>query len=112
MTRDEVVAARKERRAKGRVQERPAGAGASPGRYRKRRPDAPVVRVVDVEPPVDAGVDDEESMVDPLDAQRAGMHDEQLALGHEEVTLNLDEPNAPPEGAANEQEATAAKPER
>ncbi len=112
MTRDEVVAARKERRAKGRVQERPAGGGASPGRYRKRRPDAPVVRVVDVEPPADTGVDDEESMVDPLDAQRAGMHDEQLALGHEEVTLNLDEPNGPPEGAANEQEATAAKPER
>ena len=110
LTRDEVVAARKERRAKGRVQERPAG-GAPGTRYRKRRPDAPVVRVVDLERP-EGDVEDEEAMVDPLDAQVSGMHDEQLALGHEEVTLNLDDAHAAPEGAADEQEAAAAKPER
>src|ERR1700722_8228008 len=110
LTRDEVVAARKERRAKGRVQDRPAG--APPTRYRKRRPDAPVVRVVDAERPDDAELEGEESMVDPLDAQVSGMHDDQLALGHEEVTLNLDDAHAPPEGAANEEEAAAAKPER
>jgi preprotein translocase subunit SecF len=109
LTRDEVVAARKERRAKGRVQDRPAG--APPTRYRKRRPDAPVVRVVDAEHPFEEGTD-EEAMVDPLDAQVSGMHDEQLALGHEEVTLNLEDAHAAPEGAADEQEAAAAKPER
>ena len=30
-------------------------------------------------------------MLDPLDAQNAGLHDEELALGHEEIHLNLDD---------------------
>ncbi len=110
LTRDEVVAARRERRSKGRAPDRPAG--AAPGRYRKRRPDAPVVRVVDLDQPLDVDETEEEDIVDPLDAQRSGMHDEQLALGHEEITMNLDDAHPAPEGPPDEQEATAAKPER
>ena len=33
--------------------------------------------------------------LDPLDAQQAGLHDEQLELGHEEIVLNLDAVDAP-----------------
>ena len=36
-----------------------------------------------------------EPEIDPLDAERAGLHDEALELGHEEIKLNLgDEPSA------------------
>jgi preprotein translocase SecF subunit len=104
--RDDVVAARKERREKGKAQERPAG---GPARYKKRRPDAPVVRVVDIEPEV--AEEPEQEMIDPLDAQRMGIHDEALEAGHEEITLNLDEA-ADAHGTTSEEAAAAAKPER
>jgi preprotein translocase SecF subunit len=40
--------------------------------------------------------DAEAEMVDPLDAQALGLHDEAAELGHEEIRLNLgDEPAAP-----------------
>jgi preprotein translocase subunit SecF len=106
LTRDEVVAARKERRAKGRTQERPPAPGG-PARYKKRRPDAPVVRVVDVEPTHEEPL--EEEAMDPLDAQTAGMHERELELGHEEITLNLDDhpmPEPAHEGANEEAAAT------
>ncbi|MGH7727573.1 MAG: hypothetical protein ACREM2_02110, partial [Vulcanimicrobiaceae bacterium] len=41
--------------------------------------------------------------LDPLDAQNAGLHDAELALGHEEIRLNLeadDENEAPDPHAA------------
>ena len=90
LTRDEVIAARKERRAKERaLEQRPAA--AAPGRYKKRRHE-PTVRVVDLEPPPAETVAQEvEEAIDPLDAQRSGLHDEALALGHEEITMNLDD---------------------
>jgi preprotein translocase SecF subunit len=109
-SREEVVAARKERRAKGKGAPAAPTAVAQPGRYRKRRPEAPVVRVVDIEP--EDGLEHEEEAIDPLDAQRAGLHDEQLELGHEEISLNLeDEGDAVPETPA-EEPAASAKPER
>jgi len=46
-----------------------------------------------------------EGVLDPLDAQRAGLHDEALELGHEEITLNFDD--AETKGTAAEPPATA-----
>ena len=37
----------------------------------------------------------EVNRLDPLDAQNAGLHDEELELGHEEIVLNLDAVDAP-----------------
>ena len=112
-SREEVIAARKERRSKEKTSERTSGTG--PVRYKKRR-DVPTVRVVDVEPEHDETEPeyvDERDTVDPLDAQRSGLHDEQLQLGHEEITLNLDDPGAPThEHEAGSEEATTAKPDR
>jgi preprotein translocase subunit SecF len=110
--RDEVVAARKERREKGKVQERTPG--GAPTRYKKRRPDAPVVRVVDIEP--EDAEEPEAEMIDPLDAQRMGIHDEALEAGHEEITLNFDEPGdahgtTAAHETTSEEAAAAAKPE-
>jgi preprotein translocase SecF subunit len=110
LSRDEVIAARKERRAKGRSQER-APAPSVPTRYKKRRPDAPVVRVVDVEQPVAEEPTEEADVMDPLDAQTSGQHERELELGHEEITLNLaDHPL--PESSAHEgaNEEAAATP--
>jgi hypothetical protein len=47
-------------------------------RYRKRRI-------------VTAATETIEPEIDPLDAQRAGLHDEALEQGHEEIKLNLEE---------------------
>ena len=112
LTRDEVVAARKERRAKDRT-----SAGAGPARYKKKRPDAPTVRVVDLETDETYAADEVDEALDPLDAQRAGVHEEQLALGHEEIHLNLDdhplpEGHEPPAAHdAGPEKEPAAKPE-
>jgi protein-export SecD/SecF family membrane protein len=81
--REDIVAARRERRQKAKAV-RPAGAG--PARYRKKRPDAiaGAVAVDDVELPED------ETTVDPLDAQNSGLHDEAMEQGHEEINLNFE----------------------
>lgn len=39
-------------------------------------------------------LDHDHEMLDPLDAQNAGVHDEDLALGHEEIHLNLGDAEA------------------
>jgi preprotein translocase SecF subunit len=44
----------------------------------------------------------EPEMVDPLDAQALGLHDEAAELGHEEITLNLGDEPATPEPASPE----------
>jgi preprotein translocase SecF subunit len=44
----------------------------------------------------------EPEMVDPLDAQALGLHDEAAELGHEEIRLNLGDDPATPEPAAPE----------
>jgi hypothetical protein len=102
LSRDEILAARKERRRKTTV--RPV---AGPARYRRKRvePDSsPALQSAETpsahgDP--DAYGDEFEYEVDPLDAQEAGLHDEALALGHEEIRLNLDD-DAETEGAPSE----------
>ena len=49
--------------------------------------------------------------IDPLDAQNAGLHDQELALGHEEIHLSFDEHEPFVADAATEPTATA-KPEK
>jgi hypothetical protein len=87
--RAEILAARKERRAREKEQSRQGQTvRATQPRYRRRRT-----------------VED----TDPLDAQNAGLHDEELAMGHEEIHLNL----GPEEQTqAPQTEMIAEKPER
>jgi preprotein translocase SecF subunit len=75
--RAEILAARKERREREKEQRGQTDRAGLP-RYRKRRVEES--REGDTE-------------IDPLDAQNAGIHDEELALGHEEIHLNLEAPH-------------------
>ncbi len=88
VAREDIVAARRERRAKARAAR--TVTPAVPQRYRKKRADGEAV--VAVEEPF-AG---EETTIDPLDAQNAGLHEAALEQGHEEISLNLDEFDTPP----------------
>ncbi|MBV8490726.1 MAG: hypothetical protein JO199_09370, partial [Candidatus Eremiobacteraeota bacterium] len=83
LAREDIVAARRERREKAKAARNVAP--TAPARYRKRR-DEPGGGVL-VEEPQTAG----EEAVDPLDAQNAGLHDAALEQGHEEISLNLEE---------------------
>ena len=80
LERDAILAARKERKDKEKADARSPQQGRQQ-RYRKRRqmPEA-AVQTETIEPEID-----------PLDAQRAGLHDEAVELGHEEIKLNLEE---------------------
>src|SRR5579871_416875 len=89
--REDIVAARRERRAKAKAAR--SAAPATPQRYRKKRDAGGVA----LEEPY-AG--DAETELDPLDAQRAGLHDAAMEQGHEEIALNLDEFEASSEQAA------------
>jgi preprotein translocase SecF subunit len=85
--REDIVAARRERRQKAKSAR--AVAPSSPARYRKRRPDAAgAVAVEDV----DAA---QTEAIDPLDAQNAGLHEAAFEQGHEEIRLNLEEFDEP-----------------
>ena len=108
-SREEVVAARRERRAKEKtgVVDR---SGTGPVRYKgKKRRDAPTARLIDLDEPAEEFEPLEEDAIDPLDAQRAGMHDEAFEMGHEEVSLNLEDHPAP---ADHEHEIEASTDER
>ncbi len=95
VAREDIVAARRERRQKAKAAR---GAPATtPPRYRKKRGDT--VGAVAIEEPY-AG---EEELVDPLDAQRAGLHDAALEQGHEEIALNFEELD-PPTGSGQAKE--------
>ncbi len=112
VSREEIIAARKERRKKP---GRPAA--SAPVKYRRKRvlpatatpaeaaafaaqPEYEDV-YEDVHEDEHIGLDDEHDhgrvmheqhdKLDPLDAQNAGVHDDELALGHEEIHLNLDD---------------------
>jgi preprotein translocase SecF subunit len=101
MSREEIVAARRERRAREKTSTR--GPGGGPARYRKKpRPGAPVGS------PLEDQLFDESSEIDPLDAQQAGLHDAELELGHEEIHFD-DEPET--SGEAKTETPSAAKPE-
>jgi len=80
VAREDIVAARRERRQKAKARTTPA---VAPPRYRKKRSDA--VAGVALEEPYGAA-----EPLDPLDAQQAGLHDAALEQGHEEIELNLD----------------------
>ena len=82
VAREDIVAARRERRQKAKVAR--TTAPAVPPRYRKKRTDASTG--VALEEPY-AG----EEVIDPLDAQEAGLHDAALEQGHEEIALNLED---------------------
>lgn len=83
VAREDIVAARRERRAKAKSARSVTGTG--PARYRKKRSDAGGGVAVE-----DAYAGDAEA-IDPLDAQNAGLHDAAMEQGHEEISLNLDE---------------------
>jgi hypothetical protein len=93
-SRDEVLAARKERRAKEKAV---AGTrpGSGPARYKKRRPAPQAGTTAQAAPVVDELYDEAEyeepyAEIDPLDAQNQGLHERELELGHEEIRLNLE----------------------
>ncbi|HTX03180.1 MAG TPA: protein translocase subunit SecF [Candidatus Acidoferrales bacterium] len=75
--REAILAARKERKEKGKTDVRP-GTQPRQTRYRKRRNVTTATETIEPE-------------IDPLDAQRAGLHEEALEQGHEEINLNLEE---------------------
>jgi preprotein translocase SecF subunit len=88
VAREDIVAARRERRQKAKAAR--TVAPAAPPHYRKKRTDAA------------SGVAVEESyageeVMDPLDAQEAGLHDAALEQGHEEIALNFDDLEEPRE---------------
>jgi len=106
LSREEILRARKERRRKA-----TAGRPAGPARYKRKRvppaPGAPQSAVEEADALDDEAFGDGtyeaesfehepyEYEVDPLDAQNAGLHDRDLALGHEEIHLNLDDETEP-----------------
>ncbi|HEY9084329.1 MAG TPA: protein translocase subunit SecF [Candidatus Tyrphobacter sp.] len=80
--REDIVAARRERRAKEKAA-RAVSQPSQPGRYRRKRADAGTAIAEEY---------------DPLDAENAGLHDAALEQGHEEIRLNLEgfEPESAP----------------
>jgi hypothetical protein len=85
MAREDIVAARKARRQKQKAT-RPAG--TAPMRYKRKGEGATAV---------DERPETEIEEMDPLDAQRAGLHEDAFDQGHEEINLNLEdfEPEQP-----------------
>ena len=81
VAREDIVAARRARREKAKTERSPE---TGPARYKRKRDEA-IAAAEERET-----YEGEDSQVDPLDAQESGLHDEALAQGHEEITLNLD----------------------
>jgi preprotein translocase SecF subunit len=98
LAREDIVAARRDRRQKAKSAR--TVVPATPARYRKKREgEAGAVAVEELAP-------GETETIDPLDAQNAGLHDEAIQQGHEEINLNLDEfEERPDEHAGGEEEA-------
>ena len=105
--REDIVAARRERRAKAKASRTTAPVPTQ--RYRKKREGGGTVAI---EEPM-AGEEmagDETMMIDPLDAQTAGLHDAAFEQGHEEIALNLDDFPSSSESAEHPEEDTQPKP--
>lgn len=81
VAREDIVAARRERRQKAKAAR--TVTPAAPARYRKKREEGGVALE---EPAIGLG-----EAIDPLDAQNAGLHEAAIEQGHEEIRLNLDE---------------------
>jgi preprotein translocase subunit SecF len=97
VAREDIVAARRERRQKAKVAR--TAAPATPQRYRKKRGDAVSGVAVEEQYAGDEIYAGEsyagEEVIDPLDAQQSGLHDAALEQGHEEIALNLDDLPSP-----------------
>src|SRR5579872_1498648 len=94
MAREEIVAARRERRQKQKaVAARTPQSG--PARYKRHRDESALVTGAPNEAMIDATHD--EGGIDPLDAQNLGLHEAAFEQGHEEISLNLEgfEPEHP-----------------
>lgn len=89
--REDIVAARRERRAK-RKGARPEASGATPVRYKRKRDESNVALA---EPDLHEYQDERVEEYDPLDAQNAGLDESALVQGHEEITLDLDAAERP-----------------
>jgi preprotein translocase SecF subunit len=95
VAREDIVAARRDRRQKAKAARTVSPAPAQ--RYRKRRSDD-AQSAVALEEPFVAG--EEQEVIDPLDAQEAGLHDAALEQGHEEISLNFEDAEEHREGDA------------
>ncbi|HVS46451.1 MAG TPA: protein translocase subunit SecF [Verrucomicrobiae bacterium] len=82
IAREDIVAARRERRAKAKAPRQPS---TGPARYKRKPGESTVATAETAEYASD--VDPE---YDPLDAQNAGLDEDALAKGHEEVELNFE----------------------
>jgi preprotein translocase SecF subunit len=92
-SREDIVAARRARRAQQKSSAR--APQTSPARYRRKREEGAPATVETMDP------------VDPLDAQVSGLHDAAFDAGHETINLNLEGFEAPapehePDGAHQE----------
>ncbi|MHB8146731.1 MAG: hypothetical protein ACYDGM_05625, partial [Vulcanimicrobiaceae bacterium] len=91
VAREDIVAARRERRARQKAPRQPKQAQSA--RYKRKRADGTTIVENDTETiGVLEASDMYESLegVDPLDAQNFGLHDQAFDQGHEEITLNLE----------------------
>ena len=82
--REDIVAARRERRQKAKEVRQPQ---AAPVRYRRKREDATTAVA---ELPDETTRLTGEAEIDPLDAQTSGLHEAAYEQGHEEISLNLE----------------------
>jgi len=85
MAREDIVAARRERREKQKAAAR--APQSSPARYKRKRADGTTAVVDETTLAHGEEIDD---TIDPLDAQNAGLHDAAYEAGHEEINLNLE----------------------
>jgi hypothetical protein len=81
VAREDIVAARRARREKEKAARAPA---TGPARYRRKRTDNGSAGDA-------VATQTDGASLDPLDAQNAGLHDDALEQGHEEINLNLED---------------------
>jgi hypothetical protein len=84
--REDIVAARRERRAK---QKTAAPQQATQVRYKRKRADGSTIAEGDADYGA-VGTIDPIDPIDPLDAQNQGLHDAALEAGHEDISLDLE----------------------
>ena len=96
VAREDIVAARRERRKASKSTRTTAG----PVRYKRKRDGGPATAIDEGQ--METGEYETDSYegeaLDPLDAQNAGLHEEAMGQGHEDIELNLEgfEPHVPP----------------
>jgi preprotein translocase SecF subunit len=84
LAREDIVAARRDRRAKAKAT-RTVAPAVPAARYKRKRDEA-ATAVAEQEYMAEG----EDGDVDPLDAQTSGLHDQAYDQGHEAITLNLE----------------------